>query len=122
MKKSFVLPAVPNTKMSEAEKNELFAKIASFEEEREKERSKPNPYQIHKSKFFADYNTAIRLQDLILHLYNSENTCDLGGLLANADVEHRELAIELIRRYSILGENDRDFLETAGLIIRSRRS
>jgi len=38
---------------------------------------------------------------------------DLGRFLGNADEQHVEIAIDIIRHYSILGENDLYFMLTA---------
>lgn len=120
MKKKFVLPVVANTEMSEVEKKDFFAEMARMGQRKKDEIAKPSPYHVHRDNIFGGYGTSIRLQDLILHLYNSENKCDLGALLANADEEHMELAIEIIRRYSILVENDQDFMRTAREILTRR--
>ncbi len=121
MNGKIVLPAIASIEMSKEETQQFFEKIHQHKLERQNEELKPSPYLTHADKIFGCYSTAIRLQNLILHLYNSKNKCDLGGLVANADVEHRELALEIIRRYSILGENDQDFMETANQIQARRK-
>lgn len=100
--------------ISEVHTHRIFKEINQCQTERKKEAAKKSPYRLHRDKIFGHYSTAYRLQSLILHIYNSDiYKCNLGGLFGNADIKHRDLAIEIIKRYSILGEDDKDFMETA---------
>jgi hypothetical protein len=91
----------------------LFEEMARIKKRKDDELAKPSPYSTYRDEIFGFYSVAIRLQDLILHLYNQDNQMDLGRLLGNADEKHTEIAIDIIRRYSILGENDQAFMATA---------
>ena len=96
-----------------AGKESFFAEIQRIEQRKKDELTKPSPYVAHRAEIFGCYSTALRLQDLILHLYNQDNQMDLGRFLGNADEKHVEIALDIIRRYSILGENDKEFMTTA---------
>lgn len=83
--------------------------------------SSESPFLKHRDKILAGYSTAIRLQDLVLHLYNHRHKVDLPNLLRNADSLHREVAVELMRGYAENGEGDQSFMALAEQILANRK-
>lgn len=74
-----------------------------------------SPFRVHREKILGCHSTAQRLQAVVLNLYNDgwwakKAPVYLSSLIANADAEHVEVLIDLIRAYKRNGENDRDFL------------
>ena len=74
-----------------------------------------SPFLVHREKILGCHSTALRLQAVVLNLYNDgwwakKEPVYLSSLIANADAEHVEILIDLIRAYKRNGENDRDFL------------
>lgn len=72
-------------------------------------------FRVHRDKIIGCHSTALRLQAVVLHLYNGAYWASLApvrldNLLANADAEHVEILIDLLRSYARHGENDADFL------------
>ena len=69
-----------------------------------------SPFVKYRDILLAGHGGAMRLGRLALSLYNGRafpmDVSDLGGL----DKHYLEIAIELIRSYHQLGENDREFL------------
>jgi hypothetical protein len=71
-----------------------------------------SPFVEHEEIFFDGYKTAIKLRELVLHLYNKNFPCDLSFIL-NADDRHYSIFLELVNSYKMFGENDSEFLEVA---------
>ena len=74
-----------------------------------------SPFRVYRDKIVAYHGTALRLQAVGLNLYNSgvwarRKGVHLDNLIANADAEHVEILIDLLRSYAKRGENDADFL------------
>ncbi len=74
-----------------------------------------SPFRVYRDKIVAYHSTALRLQAVVLNLYNSGNWAKrqpvhLDNLIANADEEHVGILIDLLRSYARHGENDADFL------------
>lgn len=72
-------------------------------------------FRVYRDKIVAYHSTALRLQAVVLNLYNSgvwakRQPVHLDNLLANADEEHVGILIDLLRSYARNGENDADFL------------
>lgn len=84
-----------------------------------------SPFAVHRSKIVGDHGTALRLQALVLNLYNSHDwrqkaPVALDNLLANADAEHFEAAVDLLRGYFARRENDREFLALGRQLAQAR--
>lgn len=80
-----------------------------------------SPFRRHADKLTGNYSTAIRLQNLVLHLYNGEDwPVRLDNLLANADEAHVQAALEMIASYARHVENDLAFMEVARRIAEQR--
>lgn len=74
-----------------------------------------SPFRVHAQKVLGCHSTAYRLQALALSLYNSAEWAKkapvrLDDLLASADDDHVEAAIDMLRGYARRGENDADFM------------
>lgn len=67
-----------------------------------------------------DYGTAVYLQDLVAHLWNSEWQCNLPRLLNNADKKHYKYAQEIIEHYNIYGEEAASFREVASRVVSNK--
>lgn len=74
-----------------------------------------SPFAVHRDKILGGYSTALRLQALVLNLYNGNHwrkkvPAPLDDLIANADRSHFEAAMDLLRGYYDRREEDREFL------------
>lgn len=74
-----------------------------------------SPFRVHADKILGCHSTALRLQALVLSLYNSQQwhkkvPVRLDDLFAAADEDHCEAAIDMLRSYGRRGENDADFM------------
>jgi len=83
--------------------------------ERERIAGGESPFLVHRDKIVQCHSTALRLQAVVLNLYNDgvwakKAPVYLSSLLANADEEHVEVLMDLLRGYARRGENDREFL------------
>lgn len=84
-----------------------------------------SPFRVHASKVLGCYSTAYRLQALVLSLYNSTEwhkkaPVHLDNLLANADEDHVNAAIDMLRSYAKRGERDPDFLALGMQLAKAR--
>lgn len=74
-----------------------------------------SPFAVHRHKILGGHSTALRLQALVLNLYNGgvwrkKVPAPLDDLIANADRSHFEAALDLLRGYYDSREEDREFL------------
>lgn len=74
-----------------------------------------SPFARHRDKILGCHSTGLRLQAVVLNLYNSGDWAKkapvrLDDLIANADDAHVEVLIDLLRGYQHNRENDADFL------------
>lgn len=53
---------------------------------------------------------SVRLSMLVAHLYNKHWPCDLPGLFAEEQEPIRDIALQLIESYAVLGDTDPDFM------------
>lgn len=82
-----------------------------------------SPFVKYLREITGMHSTALRLQDLVLHLYNDDDwPVHLSQLLANADERHKQIVLELIDWYWQHGENDEDFLALGRRLANSRLS
>lgn len=84
-----------------------------------------SPFEVHRSHILQDHSTALRLQAVVLNLYNDGHWAKkapvyLSSLIANADDEHVEILLDLLRGYARNGENDPDFLALGRLLAEDR--
>lgn len=86
-----------------------------------KEKFSVSPFRTHREIILSSYSTALRMQDLVLHLWNDNRPVQLGSLLGNADQKHTQIVLAMIESYSVWGENDPDFMALAEEIL-SRRT
>lgn len=85
-----------------------------------------SPFLAHRPKIFGFHSTALRLQAVVLNLYNDacwakKAPIYLSSLIANADREHLEILIDLIRAYARNGENDPDFMALGKQLAEARQ-
>lgn len=69
-----------------------------------------SPFLRHRQTILGNYSTALRLQELVLHLWNDTFKVRLASLFGGADTEHTRIALELITSYTRHGERDPDFM------------
>lgn len=99
-----------------AQRADVFMRaVAEFNES---EQRAFNPFLEYRQHILGGYSTAERLAALVLHLFNSRHPVDLSSLLANADHEHRAIALHLMAHYARYGENDPIFMGLARQILR----
>jgi hypothetical protein len=67
-----------------------------------------------------NYGTAVYLQDLVAHLWNSEWKCNLPNLLSNSDHKHFKFAQAIIENYKAYGENSHSFREVAQKVVENK--
>lgn len=84
-----------------------------------------SPFAVHRDKILGGYSTALRLQALVLNLYNGGHwrkkvPAPLDDLIANADRSHFEAAVDLLRGYFDNREEDREFLALGRLLAEQR--
>lgn len=84
-----------------------------------------SPFRVYRDKILGCHSTGLRLQAVVLNLYNDgywakKAPVYLSSLIANADGEHFEILVTLLRAYKRNGENDREFLALGKLIAESR--
>ena len=85
--------------------------------------SASSPFARHADKLSGNYSTSLRLQSLVLHLYNDEDwPVRLGSLFWGADEEQTQAALEMMASYARLGENDPAFMEVARRLAEKRLS
>lgn len=77
-----------------------------------------NPFLEYQQQILGGYSAGERLAQLVLHLFNSRHPVDLASLMANADHQHKAIALHLIAHYGRYGENDPIFMELARFILR----
>ena len=75
-----------------------------------------SPFLRYRKEIMGGYGTAVRLQQLVLNLWNGNFPVSLGMLLANADQRHTRIALELIASYAEHKENDPHFMNLAAEI------
>lgn len=81
-----------------------------------------SPFLRYRKEIMGGYSTAVRLQNLVLNLWNSNYPCQNGQLLANADAHHKRIALELFASYARHGENDPHFMAMADEIRDERQA
>ena len=86
-----------------------------------------SPFAVHRDRILQCHSTALRLQAVVLNLYNDgvwakKAPVYLSSLLANADEEHTQILIDLLRGYARRGENDREFLALGHQLATARQS
>lgn len=91
------------------------ANAADWRRTRERIKAGESPFAVHRARILQCHSTALRLQAVVLNLYNDgvwakKAPVYLSSLLANADEEHQQILIDLLRGYARRGENDREFL------------
>lgn len=74
-----------------------------------------SPFLVHRQAILECHSTALRLQAVVLNLYNDGEWAKkapvyLSSFLANADEHHTEILFDLLRGYSRNIENDPHFL------------
>lgn len=84
-----------------------------------------SPFVVHRDRILQYHSTALRLQTVVLNLYNDgvwakRAPVHLSSLLANADEEHVQVLMDLLRGYARNGENDREFLALGEQLARAR--
>lgn len=84
-----------------------------------------SPFVVHRGLVLEGYSTAIRLQALVLNLYNGNHwrkkcPVPIDDLIANADRRHFEAAMDLLRGYYERREEDQDFLALGKLLAERR--
>lgn len=84
-----------------------------------------SPFVVHRERILQCHSTALRLQTVVLNLYNDgvwakKAPVHLSSLLANADEEHVQILMDLLRGYARYGENDRDFLALGHQLAQAR--
>lgn len=75
--------------------------------------SRTSPFLRYRDVVLQEYDTALKLRALVLHLWNDGWPVRLGNLMANADARHKRIAFELIASYAEHGENDPHFMHLA---------
>ena len=85
-----------------------------------------SPFRVHLAKIAGCHSTALRLQAVVLNLYNAaawnkKAPVHLDNLIANADDEHYEVLIDLLAGYKRNGENDADFLALGRQLAEARQ-
>ena len=85
-----------------------------------------SPFRVHRDKIAGFHSTALRLQAVVLNLYNSadwnkKSPVHLDNLIANADAEHYEILIDLLAGYKRNGENDAHFLALGQALAQARQ-
>jgi hypothetical protein len=85
-----------------------------------------SPFLVHRDKLTGFHSTALRLQAVVLNLYNAaawnkKAPVHLDNLIANADAEHYEILIDLLAGYKRNGENDADFLALGKALAEARQ-
>jgi hypothetical protein len=85
-----------------------------------------SPFRVHRDKLTGFHSTALRLQAVVLNLYNAaawnkKAPVHLDNLIANADDEHYEILIDLLAGYKRNGENDADFLALGQALAQARQ-
>lgn len=91
------------------------ANAADWRRTRERIKAGESPFAVHRDRILQYHSTALRLQTVVLNLYNDgvwakKAPVHLSSLLANADDEHVQILMDLLRGYARHGENDREFL------------
>jgi hypothetical protein len=76
-----------------------------------------SPFLRYRKEILGGYSTAIRLQNLVMNLWNDNFPCQMGRLLCNADAKHKRIAFELIASYARHGEGDEHFMQLAEEIL-----
>lgn len=73
-----------------------------------------SPFDTHKAKLDGCHSAALRLQRIVLNLYNGNAwpivNDELSSYLSNADHDHRRALLEMLNWYAQLGENCPDFM------------
>jgi hypothetical protein len=82
-------------------------------------------FVVHRDKILGHHSTALRLQALVLNLYNGGDwrkklPVPLDNLVANADRETFEAVLDLLRGYFDSGENDLEFLALGRMLAEQR--
>lgn len=85
-----------------------------------------SPFAVHRDRILQCHSTALRLQAVVLNLYNDgiwakKAPVYLSSLLANADDEHTEILFDLLRAYARHGENDADFIALGRTLAAARQ-
>lgn len=71
-----------------------------------------NPFDRYADILRADYGGAVKLQALVMHLFNPANPVDMGAVV-RLDSRHSIAAFEMLHWYAENGENDPIFMEVA---------
>lgn len=72
-----------------------------------------SPFARYRDTILSKYGTAIWLQALVMHLWNSQDYNLALNRIGGFDLRHRQIALEMIAFYAKHGENDRDFMKLA---------
>lgn len=102
---------VPGTTFSEM----AAAQIARQQSDRERIAAGESPFLVHAPKVLAYHSTALRLQAVVLNLYNGDDWAKkapvrLDNLLANGDKDHATALLDMLAGYYQRGENDPHFM------------
>lgn len=101
------------------------ANASDWRRKRERIAAGESPFAVHRDAILQCHSTALRLQAVVLNLYNDGHWAKkapvyLSSLIANADDEHIEILIDLQRGYARCGEADPDFLALGRLLAEQR--
>ncbi len=103
------------------------ANAAEWRRTRARIKAGDSPFAVHRERILQCHSTALRLQAVVLNLYNDgvwakKAPVHLSSLLANADEEHTQILMDLLRGYARRGENDREFLALGERLAKARMS
>lgn len=110
---------------NEGKPDQINAAIAAFDRLNECtgamlcEQKPVSPFLRYRQEIMGQYETAKKLRDLVMNLFNGKQGLRLSLLFGFADDHHTRIALECIVSYTQNGENDRHFMALAAEIVGS---
>lgn len=79
--------------------------------------SQVSPFLLFRREIMGESDVSAMIRDLVLHLRNCNNPCNLGRLLAACDLHHTEVVMDLIESFSRNGERDDAFMDVVAEVL-----